>query len=122
MRIDHIPHRNLQLPFDKITHHHCFFWKRQRINPILKSIFPNYARGWGLDTQTRDTDLYKFSWRRPFIVAEQHPLWGAEMASAAGATPLTASLILKHQTTISADPAALEDRLLLELQAADSAS
>lgn len=95
-------------------------WERVTI-VILKSIFPNHAREWGLDTQTRDTDPKKNSWRRPFIVAEQHPRWGAEMASAAGATPLTASLILKHQTTISADPAALEDRLLLELQAADSA-
>jgi len=95
-------------------------WERVYI-VVLKALLPNHTQEWGLDTQTKEPDLHKFSWRRPFIVAEQHPHWGAEMAFAAGATPLSASLILKHQTTISADPAAIEDRLLLELQAADSA-
>lgn len=36
-------------------------------------------------------------WRRPFVVAQKHPEWGAEMAETAGASPLTISLIREHQ-------------------------
>ncbi len=96
-------------------------WERVAI-VVMKALFPRQTREWGLGTQTSDGALSGSSWRRPFIIAEQHPRWGAEMASAAGATPLAVSLILKHQNTISADTVVLEDRLLLKLQAADSAS
>lgn len=96
-------------------------WERVYI-VILKSLFPIQTRVWGQDTRAGDAELSRFSWQRPFIIAEQHPRWGAEMASAAGATPLTASLILRHQMTVSADTSAHEDRLLIKLQAADSAS
>jgi len=37
------------------------------------------------------------SWKRPFVVAEQHPAWGAELAEQAGASPLAVRLIRQHQ-------------------------
>jgi hypothetical protein len=36
-------------------------------------------------------------WRRAFIIARQHPEWGAELAARADASPLTVWLIRNHQ-------------------------
>lgn len=35
--------------------------------------------------------------KRAFVVAEQHPAWGAAMAAEAGASPLVVRLIRQHQ-------------------------
>jgi hypothetical protein len=62
------------------------------------------------------------SWQRPFIVASQHPRWGAELAIEAGVTPLTANLIRRHQEPLSPEPsssASWEDQLLWKLKAVD---
>jgi hypothetical protein len=40
------------------------------------------------------------TWRRPFIIAEQHPEWGARLAEQAGASPLCAALIRRHQENL----------------------
>ncbi len=37
-------------------------------------------------------------WRRPFVLARQHPEWGARLAADAGASPEVAALIRHHQT------------------------
>jgi hypothetical protein len=52
--------------------------------------------------------------RRPFVVAAQHPAWGADLAFQAGASPRTVELIRRHH-----DPHSSDDPLLIALQAAD---
>lgn len=59
-------------------------------------------------------------WRRPFVIATQHPKWGAELAAQYGASERLVKLIQHHQdmppTNISSD---LHD-LLVQLQRLDS--
>ena len=52
--------------------------------------------------------------RRPFVVAANHPAWGADLAEQAGASPRAVDLIRRHQ-----DCPSTEDRLLAALQEAD---
>ncbi len=61
-------------------------------------------------------------WRRPFVVAAQHPAWGARMAREAGASPLVVELIRRHQQPLEGPPQNEFERLLLMLQAADDAN
>ena len=61
-------------------------------------------------------------WRKPFIVAAQHPAWGAELALQAGASVLVAALIRHHQAPVPADSNQWEDTLLRKLQAIDGNS
>ena len=66
--------------------------------------------GWGNGPATR--------WRRPFVNAQQHPAWGAQMVAASGASPLVIELVKRHQDKITlTDP--LYD-LLSALQSADN--
>lgn len=69
-------------------------------------IFPRQVSAWGKGEPR--------GFRRPFVVAERHAEWGAELAARAGAPELTINLIRRHQ-----DFAAKDDPLLLALQAAD---
>ena len=71
-----------------------------------KHLFPQTVKGWGTGEPN--------GLRRPFVTAANHPAWGAELASAAGAAPRTCDLILRHQDVPSAD-----DPLLAALQEAD---
>ena len=73
---------------------------------IGRHLFPKAAKRWGIG-QPRGL-------RRPFVTAVQHPAWGADLASAAGASPRTCDLIRRHQDHSSAD-----DRLLSALQSVD---
>ena len=61
-------------------------------------------------------------WRRPFVIAVQHPIWSAEDMAAAGASPLAVALARRHQTIPDSPPRDEEDRLLLLLREADRAS
>jgi hypothetical protein len=89
-------------------------WERVLI-VITINLFPKRVKSWGQSSY--------HGWRRPFIVAEQHPAWGAEMAAEAGASLLTVALIQRHQ-----DPAlqrlaqSREDILLQRLQHLDNES
>ncbi len=58
-------------------------------------------------------------WRRPFVIAAQHPAWSAEDMAAAGASPLATALSRRHQQPLSGPAATEEDRLLALLQSAD---
>ena len=71
-----------------------------------KRLFPQAVKRWGTGEPN--------GLHRPFVTAAQHPTWGAELASAAGAAPRTCDLILRHQDVPSAD-----DPLLAALQEAD---
>jgi len=58
---------------------------------------------------------------KALLVAENHAAWGAEMAASAGASPLTVSLIRRHQEKLSPPNTliSLEDQLLWKLQTVD---
>lgn len=60
-------------------------------------------------------------WRRPFVVHAQHADEGARQARDAGCSPLTVSLIRRHQQPLTEDRTE-EDRLLTALQTADGRS
>jgi hypothetical protein len=67
-------------------------WERVYI-VLAKALFPHLVVTWG---QAAIQDRAAF-WKRAFIVAVQHPEWGAEMAAGAGASVLTVNLIRNHQ-------------------------
>jgi hypothetical protein len=71
-----------------------------------KKFLPRLVQRWG---NGKPLGLF-----RPFVVAAQHPAWGADLAAAAGASTRTCNLIRRHQDVPSAS-----DALLAALQAAD---
>jgi hypothetical protein len=92
--------------------HPLRLWERVMI-VISQLIFPRQLKKWG--------EGLPYGVKRPFVVAEQHPVWGAELVAEAGASPLAVALVRRHQQALA--PAAnlsLEDRLLLALQSADN--
>jgi len=90
-------------------------WERALV-VLVQAASADLVRRWG-DGVERDAER---GWRRPFVVAVQHPAWGAEMARAAGAAPLTVNLILRHQDApLPSREAGQEERLLLVLQNQD---
>lgn len=92
--------------------HPLRLWERVII-VISKTVFPRRAKQWG-EGPPRGV-------KRPFVVAEQHPIWGAELVSEMGASPLAVALVRRHQQVPSpAVNPSLEDRLLTALQSADN--
>jgi hypothetical protein len=95
-------------------------WERVAI-VLGKAWFPERVKAWG--------QAAPCGWKRPFVVAERHPAWGAELAAQAGASPMVVSLIQRHQdvpgpgsVTHSEESALIEDRLLICLQSLDNES
>jgi len=90
-------------------------WERIII-VIGKALLPEIAREWGKSTPR--------GWRRPFVVSEQHALWGAQMVEKAGASSITIELIRRHQdqTPINslANSNRTEDILLIRLRLLDN--
>jgi hypothetical protein len=68
-------------------------WERVLI-VLGKAIFPAQVRRWG--NLPAPVAAIR-GWKRAFVVAEQHPAWGAELAVEAGASPRTVALIRHHQ-------------------------
>ena len=71
------------------------------------------------------TETFSNIWLRPFIIAERHPAWGAEMAAQVGASPLAVALIRRHQDKLDPDlggNSGMEGYLLRKLQAVDDNS
>lgn len=58
-------------------------------------------------------------WQRLFLVSVHHPDWSAEIATAAGCTPLSVSLMRRHQDPLT-QIVTEEDQLLAYLQWADN--
>ena len=86
-------------------------WERVLI-VLGKVFFPKRVEIWGNGQPE--------GWARPFVIAEQHPTWGGEMASEVGASPLVVSLIRRHQSPDKFQPISQhEDRLLGILRKAD---
>ena len=95
-------------------------WERVLIVIVL-AICPVCVRRWGSVVDT--VSMEEFGWRRPFIVAEQHPRWGAELAAESGVSPLVVKIIARHQEAFTPTREAefsLEDNLLLKLQSVDN--
>jgi hypothetical protein len=91
-------------------------WERVLI-VIARAVCENCVHKWGSSSKV---DLKnKPGWRRAFIVAEQHPAWGAELAAGCGTSPLAVSLIARHQEQINPEATGEEDVLLRKLQAVD---
>ena len=87
----------------------------ERVMVVLaKTLFPERVKRWGQGDPS--------GWRRPFVVAEQHPAWGAEMVTQAGASPLVAALVYRHQENLQGEVVNREDRLLYRLQLLDNES
>jgi hypothetical protein len=86
---------------------------------MCHSFFPEQSKRWGMGNPN--------GWKRPFVVAEQHATWGAELAESARASPVTVELIRYHQTKLRSR-AELEnnhfpeDKLLYRLQILDDES
>jgi len=86
-----------------------------RIIVVLGShLFRKAARRWAEGTP--------HGWHLPFVVAEQHAGWGADLVSQTGATPLTVELIQRHHDSPVRNPDSHTERLLAILQAADDES
>ena len=77
-------------------------------------LFRSAARRWAEGTL--------HGWRLPFVVAEHHAGWGADLASQAGATSLTVELIRRHHDRPVWNPDSNTENLLAALQAADDES
>lgn len=92
-------------------------WERVLI-VLSKVLFPNQVRHWGRGQPA--------GWRRAFVVAEQHPEWGAQLAAEAGASPVTVELIREHQNAYPKQSVAHTgdgfSGLLFKLQEADKDS
>ena len=92
----------------------CFplrVWERVWI-VLGKVLFPALSKSWGNDSPT--------GWRRPFVVAAQHPMWGAKMVAQTEASPQVIELIRRHQDRLPSKPASPVERLLGKLQEADN--
>lgn len=88
-------------------------WERALV-VLGKAILPEQVIKW--------SQTLAEGWRRPFVVAEMHPAWGAELARSAGASDLEIALIRRHQDTLPGEDGSQEDELIRRLQDADNAS
>jgi acyl-coenzyme A synthetase/AMP-(fatty) acid ligase len=87
-------------------------WEKVAIVLGFKFV-PRLAEKWG------QAETVQPSWlARPFVVAVQHPAWGAGMAEAAGGSPVAVALIRCHQSKSNE----LELEWLPVLQAADNSN
>ncbi len=83
-------------------------WERPL--PVLaRALLPGMAARWAQGAPR--------GWRKSFVVAAQHPGWGADLAAAAGSRPATVALIRDHQRKGLGGPEGLD-----ALQAADDES
>jgi hypothetical protein len=88
-------------------------WQRVAI-VLSRKLSPERARHWGQDDPK--------DWKSPFVVAERHATWGAEMVMCAGASETTVSLIHRHHESLTQPINNPEDQLLYRLQFLDDKS
>lgn len=90
---------------------------------LVRRFCKRCVQRWGRYSEEELKDLPR--WRRAFVVAENHPEWGAAYAAAAGVSPLAVALIRRHQERVPDNPGSEdthEDLLLRILQAVDDSS
>jgi putative nucleotidyltransferase with HDIG domain len=86
----------------------------ERVVVVLgKAFFPGRVHAWGKG-QPR-------GWKKAFVVAEQHPAWGAQMAAQAGASSRTVAVIRYHQENVTHENLGDEqvERWLIQLKNLD---
>jgi hypothetical protein len=94
-------------------------WERVWI-VIARAVLPAKIAKWG--------QAQPYGWKRPFVIAEQHAAWGADLAARAGTSPTAVSLIRRHQQPLNRSEQAVivsalhEDQLLQRLQLLDDES
>lgn len=101
-------------------------WERVMI-VLARALCPAQARRWGRAGEGNDAAPERVTaarkhyrlFRRAFVVAEQHPAWGAALAAEADASPRTVALIRQHQEPASAQADPETRCLLSRLQAVD---
>jgi hypothetical protein len=92
--------------------HPLRLWERVTI-VLAKQLFPGRIDTWGRGNPR--------GWKRPFVIACQHPQWGGDLAHEAGTSLLAIHLIREHQNeTLPEIPNDLTNHLLRTLQAADN--
>ena len=89
-------------------------WQKTLVVLARRFLPGRYARWASSDESTR--------WKRPFIQAEQHPAWGAELAAQAGVNEQTRWLIRHHADKMDEHSAHPFVAFLHRLQAADDAN
>jgi len=87
---------------------------------LVKAIKPRQARRWGSLPPNGWQGVP--TWRKPFVLAEQHASWGAEMARGAGVSPLTEVLIREHHHPHVDGKDDMENSLLHKLWVVDNES
>jgi hypothetical protein len=92
------------------TRYRIHLWERVA-GALAELFFPETVERWG-NGEAR-------GWRRPLVIRQQHASWSAEMASAAGSTPLAVALMRHHQDRQLDDLDGELARLLRLLQRAD---
>lgn len=93
------------------TRYPLSIWERV-FNVLLKAFFPKWVEQ---HAPVQPKGVLRF-----LAVARLHPQWGAEIAQAVGASPLSVRLISRHQEVLLSPPATMEDELLMLLQQVDS--
>jgi hypothetical protein len=94
-------------------------WQRVLV-VLVKASMPSRFRLWGSMPLGNWQKLP--SWRKAFIVAEQHPHWGAELAHQAGVSPLAEYLVREHHHPWGQDVDTPESNLLHRLWLIDNES
>jgi putative nucleotidyltransferase with HDIG domain len=91
-------------------------WERVWI-VIGEALFPELTKTWGSDLNAGNGKYRRL--QRPFFVSQQHASWGAEMASEAGASQMTAYLIANHENLNTTCEESRSGNKLRKLQIAD---
>jgi putative nucleotidyltransferase with HDIG domain len=102
------------------TRYPLHLWERIWI-VLAQAVYPSCVDRWGkAEHEQPETIAW---WRKAFVVAAQHPKWGAEMAEASGTAPMAVALIRRHQekhtSLIGWETASREEILLQTLQSVD---
>ena len=85
-------------------------WERSLV-VVTNRILPNQALKWGHDEP--------YGWRKPFVVALQHPEWGAALVQQEGGSETLVTLIRYHQEHAPPNIGKDVQELLERLQTAD---
>lgn len=85
-------------------------WERSLV-VVTNRILPNQVLKWGQDEAR--------GWRKPFVVALQHPEWGAALVQQEGGSETLVTLIRYHQEHVPSSIKKDVQELIKRLQAAD---
>ena len=91
--------------------HPMRIWERVMV-VLGQNAFPHHVNDWGMGKPK--------GWRRAFVIAAQHPAWGADMIAETGASPLVLEMVRFHQDKAPSYMGTEERKLFAKLQAVDN--